>query len=105
MPARVPLDVDLEDRLVYGLTPIRLGYLVLALLGGFSTWSSPWAPAVARGVCALAIVAVGAAAAWGRWRGRAADDWAGDVAWFALANIRADWKVIVPWRRSAGVEG
>lgn len=105
MPARVPLDVDLEDKLVYGLTPIRLGYLVLALVGGFSTWSSPWAPAVARGACALAIAAIGVAAAWGRWRGRPADAWAVDVAWFVLANLRAEWKVMAPWRRGARVEG
>src|SRR5438874_90854 len=30
MRARVPLDVDLEDRLLYGLTPVRLAYVVLA---------------------------------------------------------------------------
>ena len=30
MRARVPLDVDLEDRIVYGLTPIRLAYVVVA---------------------------------------------------------------------------
>ena len=35
MPARVPLDVDLEDRLVYGLTPTRLAYVVISLLGLF----------------------------------------------------------------------
>src|SRR5207245_534446 len=35
MPARVPLDVDLEDKLLYGLTPIRLVYLVVSLLVSF----------------------------------------------------------------------
>src|SRR5665811_2374740 len=45
MPARVPLDVDLEDRLLYGLTPIRLAYAVGALLAAFALWSSPWGPA------------------------------------------------------------
>ena len=34
MPARVPLDVDLEDKLIYGLTPMRLAYLVVSLLAG-----------------------------------------------------------------------
>jgi len=46
MPARVLLDVDLEDKLLYGLTPMRLAYLVVALLGGFALWSSPWSPQV-----------------------------------------------------------
>jgi len=41
MPAHVPLDVDLEDKLLYGLTPIRLMYLVVSLLAGFALWSSP----------------------------------------------------------------
>ena len=101
MPARVPLDVDLEDRLVYGLTPIRLGYLVIALLAGFSTWSSSWAPAAMRGVCALALAAIGVAAAWGRWRGRPADAWLVDVAWFVMANVRAESKLIARLRRGA----
>ncbi len=99
MPARVPLDVDLEDKLVYGLTPLRLGYLVLALAAAFSAWSSPWAPGVVRGCCAVAVSALGVAAAWGRWRGRPADAWVVDVTWFALANLRADWKLTAPpWR-------
>jgi len=38
MPARVLLDVDLEDKLLYGLTPMRLAHLVVSLLGGFALW-------------------------------------------------------------------
>ena len=30
MRAHVPQDVDLEDKLIYGLTPVRFGYLVIA---------------------------------------------------------------------------
>jgi hypothetical protein len=91
MPARAPLDVDLEDKLVYGLTPIRLAYLVVALLAGFSIWSTPWAPPPARGAAALLIVIVGAVSAWGRWRGRAADRWAIDLALFVHSNYRIEW--------------
>jgi hypothetical protein len=82
MPARAPLDVDLEDKLIYGLTPTRLAYLVISLLGGFALWSSEWAPPVIR-VCAAAIViGLGAALSWGRWRGTPADVWVVDLVLF-----------------------
>jgi hypothetical protein len=88
MSARVPLDVDLEDRLLYGLTPTRLAYLVIGLLAAFSLWSTSWAPVAIRAACAIAVALVGAAAAWGRWRGRAADAWVIDIAGYALASYR-----------------
>ena len=82
MPARVPLDVDLEDRLVYGLTPTRLAYLVISLLGGFALWSSDWAPALPRAFAALVVIGTGAAVSWGRWRGTPADMWLVDLVLF-----------------------
>ena len=88
MSARVPLDVDMEDRLLYGLTPTRLGYLVVALLAGFSVWSAQWATPPARGAAALGIAAIGVVAAWGRWRGRAVDSWLVDLVIFAMATYR-----------------
>ncbi len=88
MAARAPLDVDLEDKLLYGLTPMRLGYVVLALLVAFSIWSGRWAPGALRGAIASLVVGVGAAAAWGRWRGRAADAWMLDLVAFMVANYR-----------------
>lgn len=88
MRARAPLDVDLEDKLLYGLTPTRLAYLVLALLAAFALWSSPWAPSPVRAASCLVVAAVGAAAAWGRWRGRAVDAWAGDISLFVINNHR-----------------
>jgi hypothetical protein len=91
MRARAPLDVDLEDKLLYGLTPTRLAYLVVALLGGFALWSSPWAPSPLRAVAGLAAVGIGALAAWGRWRGRAADVWVADIAMFAMQTNRVAW--------------
>lgn len=86
MPTRVPLDVDLEDRLIYGLTPTRLAYLVVAMVSGFAIWSSPWAPGMVRAFAALLVIGLGAVASWGRWRGRAADLWLVD---FALFSVRS----------------
>jgi hypothetical protein len=88
VPARVPLDVDLEDKLLYGLTPTRLVYLVVALLAAFSAWSARWAPAPIQATAAVILVALGAGAAWGRWRGRAVDGWVADLAAFVLATYR-----------------
>ncbi len=91
MRARPPLDVDLEDKLLYGLTPIRLAYLVMALLGGFALWSSQWAPSPLRAVACLVVVGIGAAAAWGRWRGRAVDDWVADISIFVINTHQVVW--------------
>ena len=88
MPARVPLDVDMEDKLLYGLTPVRLGYVVVSLLGGFSLWSSPWSADAVRAVASFAVVGLGVAIAWGRWRARAADQWLADIAIYVLRRYR-----------------
>src|SRR2546427_13193114 len=88
MPARIPLDVDLEDKLLYGLTPTRLGYLVVALFMAFSLWSARWASVPIRGAAALALLAIGAGAAWGRWRGRPADPWLVEIVVFVAATHR-----------------
>jgi PrgI family protein len=93
MPARIPLDVDLEDKLLYGLTPTRLAYLVVALLGAFSLWSTQWAPVTVRAAAAITLAAIGAAAAWGRWRARAADRWLADMLVFVLATYRVRWNL------------
>ena len=91
MRARVPLDVDLEDKLLYGLTPTRLAYLVVALLAGFGLWSSHWAPETVRALACLGVIGIGSAIAWGRWRGRAADDWLMDIAIYASRRHRLIW--------------
>jgi hypothetical protein len=88
MRARAPLDVDLEDKLLYGLTPMRLAYLVVGLVGGFGLWSSQWAPSPVRAFACTAAVATGAIAAWGRWRGRPVDDWAADLFLFVINTHR-----------------
>jgi hypothetical protein len=93
VPARIPLDVDLEDKLLYGLTPTRLAYVVVALLAGFSVWSSGWTPTPARASAAIALVTIGAGAAWGRWRGRPADSWLIDIVVFSLATYCVRWRL------------
>jgi hypothetical protein len=98
VPARIPLDIDLEDKLLYGLTPTRLAYLVVALLAAFSVWSSHWAPAPVRACSAVAIAIVGGGAAWGRWRGRPTDSWLRDIVIFSLATYRVRRR---PRRRNA----
>jgi|ERR1700680_547576 len=91
MPARAPLDVDLEDKLLYGLTPMRLGYAVLALLGAFALWSSIWAATPLRAAACVVVLLGGATLAWGRLRGRAVDSWLTDVAAFIARTQRVVW--------------
>jgi len=91
MPARIPLDVDLEDKLLYGLTPTRLAYLVVALLAAFSLWSAQWASIPIRAAAAIVLLIVGVVAAWGRWRARAVDGWLFDLAVFFVATYRVRW--------------
>ena len=92
MHARIPLDVDLEDKLIYGLTPARLVYLVLGLLAAFAAWSTHWAPTPIRATAAALIATSGVVAAWGRWRGRPIDGWVVDLALFTLATYRVTWR-------------
>ncbi|HEY2200558.1 MAG TPA: hypothetical protein VGH56_01615 [Solirubrobacteraceae bacterium] len=92
MPARVPLDVDLEDRLLYGLTPIRLAYMVLAVLAALALWSSNWLFVPARAFGSAMVLLLGAAVAWGRWRGRPADAWLTDSVVFVLSTRRLRWE-------------
>jgi hypothetical protein len=103
VPARIPLDVDLEDKLLYGLTPTRLAYLVVALLAAFSAWSSHWAVPVARDGVAVVIALIGVVAAWGRWRGRGVDEWAMDLAAFCGSEYHLRFKRPRPlkWRRGS----
>jgi hypothetical protein len=91
MRARIPLDVDLEDRLVYGLTPIRLAYAVLAGLGAMAIWSANAWPAAVRAPTALVVLTAGAILAWGTLRGRPADEWVIDSALFLWSTRRLRW--------------
>ena len=86
MNARVPQDVDLEDRLIYGLSPVRFGYLVLAVLGALTLWRLDALPPWVRAVPCLLALAAGAGLAWGRWRGRALDRWLVDLCVYIRRN-------------------
>jgi len=92
MPARIPLDVDLEDRIVYGLTPIRLAYAVLSGLAAMTAWSQDGIPGAVRVPLAAAILAIGAALAWGRWRSRPLDGWLYDFAFYVWSTRRLRWR-------------
>ena len=94
MSARVPLDVDLEDRLLYGLTPTRLIYLVIALLAAFSAWSGQWAPAAVRATGAAMLGLAGVVAAWGRWRGRPVDALVVDITLFVRSTYHVEWHTV-----------
>ena len=85
------MDIDLEDKLIYGLTPMRLAYLVVGLVAGFALWSSAWAPSPVRALACSAVMATGAIAAWGRWRGRAVEGWAADLSLFVIGTHRIAW--------------
>ena len=88
MHARAPLDIDLEDKLLYGLTATRLAYVVTALLAALALWSSRWAPDPARACASISMAAIGGLAAWGRWRGRGVDGWALDLVLFGVRRYR-----------------
>lgn len=88
MPARVPQDVDLEDKLLYGLSPLRFGYLVVDLLATLSVWRLTAVPLAGRLAVCLMLGAGGAVLAWGRWRGRAVDRWLADALVFVRRNYR-----------------
>jgi hypothetical protein len=88
MRARVPQDVDLEDRLIYGLTPVRFGYLVVAGLGAILIWNLNVAPLLIRLPGCLLLGCVGALLAWGRLACRPMDRLLADALLFFLRNYR-----------------
>src|SRR3981081_1291679 len=88
MRARVPQDVDLEDRLIYGLTPVRFGYLVVAGVGAILIWKLNTAHLLLRLPGCLLLGCVGALLAWGRLAGRPMDRILADALLFFLRNYR-----------------
>jgi PrgI family protein len=86
MRARFPQDVDLEDRLVFGLTPVRLGYLILAGLLAFALWNARWGSPWLRALASLPVAGLGAGLAWVRWRGRHLDRWLIDLTVYTFRN-------------------
>lgn len=90
MPARIPLDVDLEDRLLYGLTPLRFAYLALAGVAALAIWSAHGAHLAVRIPVAMLCLGIGAALAWARWHDRSLDAWLVDLAVFLVRNHRVE---------------
>lgn len=86
MRATIPQDVDLEDRLIYGLTPVRFGYLVIAVLLAMVIWRIDSAPWELRAAIDLPILLAAVVLAWGRWRGRPTDELLRDVVLFVRRN-------------------
>jgi PrgI family protein len=97
MRARVPQDVDLEDKLIYGLSPLRFAYLVVGALGALSLWRLESLSVGIRLIPCLLLATAGGVLAWGRFRGRSLDGWLLDLAVFARRNYRLQ----LSWRRRA----
>src|SRR5579871_2011831 len=101
---RAPLDVDLEDKLIFGLTPVRFGYLAVGALAAYVLGAHTPVAGALRMPGALLLLGSAAAVAWMRWRGRPLDAWLLDLAVFARRNLelQVDREAIpsIPrWRR------
>ena len=87
MKARIPAGIDLEDRLLYGLSPARLGYVVTLLVVAAWFWRQPlWGPL--RWLPGLLFVGLAAAAGWLQHDGRHLDAWVQDIARHLLSRYR-----------------
>lgn len=84
----MPLDIDLEDKLIYGLTPTRFGYLAMAVLAAMVVWAGGRPPLVPRLAAAVILLLSGAALGWATFRGRHLDNWAFDAGRYLVANHR-----------------
>jgi hypothetical protein len=94
MRARIPAGIDLEDRLLYGLSPARLGYVAgLAVLASWC-WRQPvfWPLGIAA---AIVLLAGAGAVGWMRYGGRHLDAWAEDLARHVIARYR----VVIVWEK------
>ena len=91
--ARAPLDLDLEDHLIFGLTPVRFGYLAIGALAAYTLGGH--APGPLGLPLALLLVALAAAFAWVRWHGRPLDAWLLDLAVHAHRNLEVELDPVV----------
>jgi hypothetical protein len=97
----MPQDVDLEDKLIYGLTPVRFGYLVVAALTAVMLWNLTALPPYVRLPGCLLLCGAGAVLAWGRFSGGPADRFFADALLFfgrsyRLRRRRRHWSEMVP---------
>jgi hypothetical protein len=97
----MPQDVDLEDKLIYGLTPGRFGYLVIAALLAIMLWNLAALPPHVRLPGCLSVCAAGAVLAWASFGGRPADRFLVDALLYCcrayrLRRWRRRWAELVP---------
>jgi len=101
---RAPLDLDLEDHLIFGLTPVRFGYLAVGGLAAYTLGAH--LPGPLGLPVAVVLLALAAAFAWVRWHGRSLDSWLIDLAVHAHRNLEVEIDPVVlrriraPLRRS-----
>ena len=96
MRARIPAGIDLEDRLLYGLSPARLGYVAgLAVLASWCWRQQVWWPL--RIAAAVVVLAAALAVGWLRHDGRHLDAWAEDIARHLVRRYR----VVIDWKELA----
>ena len=96
MRARIPAGIDLEDRLLYGLSPARLGYVAAIAVLASWCWRQPvWGPL--RILAAIVLLALAGAVGWYRHDGRHLDAWAEDL----LRHLLRRYRVEVDWDRLA----
>src|SRR5207247_738293 len=88
VPARVPQYVDLEDKLVLGLSPLRFGYVVLGIVAAAGIWAANW-PIPLPALAALPVGA-GLALAVGRWHGHRLDGLAWDLGVHVVRNYQIE---------------
>ncbi|HVD00376.1 MAG TPA: hypothetical protein VNG93_04410 [Candidatus Dormibacteraeota bacterium] len=92
MRTRIPAGIDLEDRLLYGLSPARLGYVIGLLVIAAWFWRQHlWSPL--RVLPGLLLLGAAATIGWWRHEGRHLDAWAEDAGRHLLASYRVevDW--------------
>ena len=95
MRARIPAGIDLEDRLLYGLSPARLGYVVVLLILAAWFWRQPlWVPL--RVVPGFLLLGAAAAVGWWTHDGRHLDAWAEDLVrhLFTCFRLEVDWHAL-----------
>lgn len=95
--AWVPADVDLEDRVLYGLTPQRLAIVAGAVLVAAALARH----GIAGWILAAPVAAAGAACAWLKPLGRSPDAWALVAVRYLLRNRRLECdpaRLGGPWR-------
>jgi hypothetical protein len=85
---RAPLDLDLQDQLMFGLTPARFGYLVGGVLGALTLGTRTPRPLAVP--LALLSALLAAAFCWVRWQGRPLDAWLLDATIHAGRNFEVE---------------